>query len=588
MATIKDTSGNLTRLYIVALSTIAALSIAGQVLIQLALNNQQKDSYVVNLAGRQRMLSQRITKNALKLREDPANAHARKEIDTSLTLWKQCHEGLKSGDETIGLPDNNSAVVAAMFREIDPYFRQIYENGVRIAGAGPADTLLIRQALEVILNNEGPFLNGMSAIVFQYDKEAADKVSFLKRTEYILLTFTLLVLLLEGLFIFRPAVMKIRKTIYELIQSERKASNLARKLYEVNKALKKSLKEVQDISFALDQANILVKTDQYGIITYVNEKFCETFGYPEEELIGNRFSMVNSHYHSRAFFSSMWETIAAGKVWNGEVRNEKKNGDYVWLDATIVPVKGEDGAPYQYIGIYTNITQKFEQRINEQRIRSVSIIQGQEEERKRIARELHDGIGQMLTALKFNIQNISGTKSKKEQEKLKEINELIRQTITETRRVSFNLMPSVLSDFGLISALKILCEEVTSHSGIPVKFEVYGAYRRLDRASEVSLYRIIQEAINNALKYAKASYIDIRLFPGEEKTEVFVIDDGAGFDFIKVLSNIKLKKRLHGVGNGIANMQERTSLINGEFNIDSAPGEGTIVHIQVPSVSLEK
>ena len=134
------------------------------------------------------------------------------------------------------------------------------------------------------------------------------------------------------------------------------------------------MNNIEDYKHALDESSIVAVTDQKGIISYVNDNFCKISKYNKNELIGQDHRIINSGYHSKAFIKSLWTTIANGKVWKGEVKNKAKDGTTYWVDTTIVPFFNEQGKPYQYVAIRSDITDR----------------KKVEEERKNILKEISD------------------------------------------------------------------------------------------------------------------------------------------------------------------------------------------------------
>ncbi|RMG07134.1 MAG: hypothetical protein D6728_17270, partial [Cyanobacteria bacterium J055] len=221
-------SGSPTRrlslLYVAALSAIALLSISGYALTQRSLAQQASDGRTINIAGRQRMLSQRLTKAALALQSTSNEAERRsrwQELEEVTTLWERSHNGLQRGDAELGLPGTNSAAIVGMFAEIEPPYQAMLAAAREILNVDPQNLqkAKIEPALKVILANEATFLQGMDEIVFQYDREARSRVDRMRRLESIFLVTILLVLFLEAMFVFHPAVRQIRDDIRQLRQA---------------------------------------------------------------------------------------------------------------------------------------------------------------------------------------------------------------------------------------------------------------------------------------------------------------------------------------------------------------------------------
>ena len=203
----------------------------------------------------------------------------------------------------------------------------------------------------------------------------------------------------------------------------------------------------------------------------------------------------------------------------------------------------------------------------------------QEEEKQKIARELHDSLGQILTSIKLNIEILKESigSDKYKLTKIKDINALIEKATNEVKEISYKLKPRVLDDFGLIPSLKSLCNDISKTSGIKGVCESFNLNSRLNTELETGLYRIAQEALNNIVKHSLAKEFSIQLVKHPDFLRLMIEDDGIGFNQDTIQQDPDKKDCM-----GLANMSERALSLNGKFIIDSRIGGGTEIIVEIP------
>lgn len=587
-------------LYLLALVVIASVAIIGQILIQSHLRGQLSDSRVVNVAGKQRMLSQKIAKTVLLLRqEQPAviRDSILEKLETSVYLWKTSQEGLQHGNDSLNLPGSNSAKVTTLFKDVDEHYQQMREGTFRIIKLLKEDRTIATDSLQpyiaVIIQHEDLFLAGMERIVLQYEEEATDKVASLATIEYFMLIVVLVVIALELIFIFRPTTLYVNKTIIKLMASERNARKLTREIGELYASLERSYEQLSIVNQPIESPRLLARTDRGGNVTYLADVFTSLSGISmthEPMRLSDLFENIGN---ADDWMDEIVDTISEGRIWQEELICHSAAGEKThWVDVTITPVYNDQKEVEELLILGSDITKRkdaeltmkqknraeIEKKINQQKFRSVLILEGQEEERKRLAMDIHDGIGQMLTSLNFQINSIDLHEKDKAAQKISEIDHLVKDVIKEVRRITFNLKPTVLGDYGLQAALRVFITEISKLTTVELMYKSEGEVERLPQNVENNIFRIIQEAINNAIKYAGASLVEIELRQAGNDLLISVKDAGKGFDAKMVdAKTINIES-----GRGFFNMYERTEYINGKLEIISAPGKGTTVQLTVP------
>jgi len=250
------------------------------------------------------------------------------------------------------------------------------------------------------------------------------------------------------------------------------------------------------------------------------------------------------------------------------------------LKETLLRAEGlvsQVGAALGFLGNHMETVLNQLENIQQRQSFATKIIMAQEEERRRVAREIHDGPAQAMANVVFRAEvceRLIGTDITRARTELKDLQEQIRGVLKETRKIIFGLRPMTLDDLGLTPTIRRVLDTMQDRTGILVEVAVMGDEKRLETHIELGLFRIVQEALNNVEKHAKAKSVWVRLDFRHENISVMVEDNGQGFD-----------SEANGGSTesfGIMGMQERIALLEGELTIKSRPGKGTKVFIKVP------
>jgi PAS domain S-box-containing protein len=338
----------------------------------------------------------------------------------------------------------------------------------------------------------------------------------------------------------------------------------------------------------------VVITDANGNVEYVNPKFVEMTCYPEEEAVGKTPRILKSGEHSYEFYQELWRTITSGREWRGEFYNKKKTGEFYWESASISSIKTEEGAITHFVGVKEDITERkqaeealrkaheeLEKRVAERsaELRQVSsrLLDAHEEERRLIALDLHDGLGQSLSAMKFRLESIlqemkedvGGTCARS----LQSVVPMVQEAFEEVRRITRNLRPSVLDDLGILATISWFCREFEStYKGVSIATRIDVREDDVPDALKIVIYRILQEALNNISKHSKADRVSLSLTKHDRNVILTVEDNGTGFDLEPLVSGKRMVASL-----GLAGMKERAALSGGSFSIESRSGAGTTI-----------
>jgi two-component system sensor histidine kinase UhpB len=327
----------------------------------------------------------------------------------------------------------------------------------------------------------------------------------------------------------------------------------------------------------------IISKDLNGVIQSWNKGAEEVFGYTAEEAIGQPVTMLMPPDRVNEEPGIIARIRSGEKVDHYTTVRRGKDGTLIDISLTVSPIRGQDGTVIGASKIARDITEskRIEGAVRESEIMH-RLVQMQEAERARIARDLHDHIGQMLTGIRLKVERLMETTGDDTiRGDILSIREIARKMDHDVGFLSRELRPTELDNLGLVNALGAFVKEWSQQFDIDAEFKVVSgdsdASTNLSREAETNLYRIVQEALNNVVKHARASRVSVLVHLRREGVTLIVEDDGRGFNVRDVPSG----DDSHGFG--MIGMRERTELLGGDFEVESGPEQGTSILVRVPS-----
>ena len=365
-----------------------------------------------------------------------------------------------------------------------------------------------------------------------------------------------------------------RKRAEEALQ--RAKEELSRYSKDLEKQVEIRTREITSI-LKYTPAVVYIK-DAEGKYLLVNSRYEELFGVKNEDVRGQTDFEILPREIAEQFRDHDLEVLSRNQPIQVEERVNQSDGDHIYLTVKF-PVYDEAGSPRGLCGIATDITALKKAQEQLRRL-SGSIMANQEKERYAIARELHDELGQVLTALRMDsvwIYDHLRESDPVAAERTLTMCELIDKTIDDVRSLAFRLRPGVLDDLGLVDALESYTTDFEKRTGITCIFD-HQAVIVTNNSIATAAYRIAQEALTNVARHADATHVDVEMRKDDGWLTLSVADNGRGFN-IEALSEFE--------GLGLAGMRERATLAGGSLEVASRPKNGTRVQFKVPSILIE-
>ena len=376
-------------------------------------------------------------------------------------------------------------------------------------------------------------------------------------------------------YILKASLKRLPTSINNALQ--KKAVEQARASAEL--ALRRSEEQYRLIAEHTRDLISLVSVD--GKFLYASRGYERSLGYKSEKLLGTD-PLALVHPDDRETVRVAWQQAREHRESRtAEFRMQHREGEWRFFESAGNWIYDEQDQPHRLAIVSRDTTRR---KVAETALRELPrlIREAQESERRRVARELHDSVNQILSSVKFRLQSIEG---KLEAGTLVEAGDVLQakvyleKAIQEVRRISRNLRPSELDDLGLMPALRSLCSEFTERTGVAIELKTARLPQGLPVDLELNLYRIVQEALGNVEKHARATEAILHLVRVGTVVRVVLRDNGRGFDPAAPRSR---KRKGQGPGMGLVDMQERAAFMGGTCSLNSSIGEGTEIVIEMP------
>ena len=340
--------------------------------------------------------------------------------------------------------------------------------------------------------------------------------------------------------------------------------------------------QLRKLSRAVEQSPAsIVITDMHGAIEYVNPKFSEISGYSFEEVRGKNPSILKSGETTNDEYKILWDTVLSGNEWSGIFHNTRKDGSLFWESAQIAPIKNAKGETTHLLAVKEDISSRKQAeeslRVSHESLRHLvnKLESIREEERAYVSREVHDELGQILTALKIDALSIEKV-SEDFPRILSKVNPMISaidQGIQAVQNLSARLRPGILDNLGLISAIEWQTEDWRKRTGIDCKLTLPKRDYEIPEELSTALFRILQESLTNVARHSQAANVTVAFSITSKEYLLKVEDDGVGIEEAKINNAESL---------GLIGIRERLWPFDGVMTIYNVTEGGTHIEVRIP------